>query len=109
MSLLTNIFYYIFKFYTNVLSLKTKLFLFTALAIYLCIGENIKKYRYIAVVIMLYASFLAYQLNEIYGYLWFIVISLFISINDILGIEELFRDEDEITDLNTGSPSEGAI
>ena len=107
-----KLFYYIHNFYTNVLALKTKYFLLTAFAIYLCIGKDVKKFRYIAIVIMLYASFLAYQLNKIYGYLWLMLILLFIYINDILGIKELkekffFMDEDEIKDLD-GSPSEGA-
>jgi len=108
-----KLFYYIYKFYVNVLASKTKLFLLTALAIFLCIGKNLEKYRYIAIVIMLYASFLAYQLNEIYGYLWLMFIILFIYINDIVGIEELkkklsFGSEDEIKDLYVGSPSEGS-
>jgi len=110
--------FYLYNFYTNVLALKTKYFLLTAFAIYLCIGKDVKKYRYYALVIMLYASFLAYQLNPIYGYLWFMLISFFITINDIFEINELMKwvrktfmgkedkdEEDEITDLDEGSPS----
>ena len=37
-----KLFYYIYNFYTNVLALKTKYFLLTALAIYLCIGKDVK-------------------------------------------------------------------
>jgi hypothetical protein len=98
-----KLFYYIHNFYANVLALKTKYFLLTALAIHLCIGKNVKKYRYIAIVIMLYASFLAYQLNKIYGYLWLGLISLFIYLNDILGLRQ--KDKDEMKDLDVGSPS----
>ena len=110
-----KLFYYIHNIYANVLALKTKYFLLTAFAIYLCIGKDVKKYRYFALAIMLYASFLAYQLNVIYGYLWLVLISLFIYINDIFEMDELMKwmkktvmgkeDEDEITDLNEGSPS----
>ena len=124
MNILSNVFsnimsikpiFYLYNFYTNVLALKTKYFLLTAFAIYLCIGKDVKKYRYFALAIMLYASFLAYQLNVIYGYLWLMLISLFIYINDIFEMDELMKwmkktvmgkeDEDEITDLNEGSPS----
>jgi len=127
MNILSNVFskimsikpiFYLYNFYTNVLALKTKYFLLTAFAIYLCIGKDVKKYRYYALVIMLYASFLAYQLNPIYGYLWFMLISFFITINDIFEINELMKwvrktfmgkedkdEEDEITDLDEGSPS----
>ena len=100
MNILSNVFsnimsikpiFYLYNFYTNVLALKTKYFLLTAFAIYLCIGKDVKKYRYYALVIMLYASFLAYQLNPIYGYLWFMLISFFITINDIFEINELMK------------------
>jgi hypothetical protein len=108
-----NPFNSVYNFYNNVLALKTKYFLLTALAIHLCIGKNLKKFRYIAIVIMLYATFLAYQLNKIYGYLWLILVVLFIYLNDIVGIEGLkkklsFGSEYEITDLYVGSPSEGS-
>jgi hypothetical protein len=127
MNIISNVFsnimsikpiFYLYNFYTNVLALKTKYFLLTAFAIYLCIGKDVKKYRYYALVIMLYASFLAYQLNPIYGYLWFMMISFFITINDIFEINKLMKwvrktfmgkededEEDEITDLDEGSPS----
>jgi len=102
-----KLFYYIHNFYANVLALKTKYFLLTALAIHLCIGKNVKQYRYLAIVIMLYATFLAYQLNKIYGYLWFILILLFIWLNDILGVQELLeKGKDDIKDLDVGSPNE---
>jgi len=95
-----NIFYSIYNFYNDVLELKTKYFLLTALAIYMCIGQTVQLVKYLAIVIMLYAASLAYKLNKVYGYLWLFLIAIFIYSNDILGFDKFDKDKLKEVDSN---------
>ena len=101
-SVISNIF-------TKVLSIKTQAMLLFASAIWMCIGENLKNYRYLAILIMFLSVFIMFKLNKIYGTLWLFLIISFIYINDVFGLTIINKDDMlEVIDDTTGAATDTA-
>lgn len=79
--------------FTKVISIKVQAMLVLAGAIYLCIGENLNNFRYLAIILMLLSLILMWKINRIYGFLWLIVICGFIYVNDIAGLNVIGVDD----------------
>ena len=67
--------------------------LLLTLAIYLCIGENLSNFRYIAILVMILSIYFMYRINRIYGILWLLIVAGFIYINDIAGLNVVGVDD----------------
>jgi hypothetical protein len=97
--------FFIKNLFTKVISTKVQAMLVFASAIYLCIGENLNNFRYIAIILMLLSVALMWKLNKIYGILWLLLIVGFIFVNDIAGLNVVGIDdlEDVGTDVSNKS------
>ena len=85
--------FFIKNLFTKVISIKVQAMLLLASAIYLCIGENLNKFRYIAIILMLLSLVLIWKINKIYGFLWLLLIVGFIFVNDIAGLNVVGIDD----------------
>lgn len=79
--------------FTKVISIKVQAMLLLTLAIYLCIGENLSNFRYIAILVMILSIYFMYRINRIYGILWLLIVAGFIYINDIAGLNVVGVDD----------------
>lgn len=97
--------FFIKNLFTKVISTKVQAMLVLATAIYLCIGENLNNFRYIAIILMLLSVVLMWKINKIYGILWLLLIVGFIFVNDIAGLNVVGIDdlEDVGTDVSNKS------
>ena len=97
--------FFIKNLFTKVISTKVQAMLVLATAIYLCIGENLNNFRYIAIILMLLSVVLMWKINKIYGIIWLLLIVGFIFVNDIAGLNVVGIDdlEDVGTDVSNKS------
>ena len=79
--------------FTKVISIKVQAMLLLTLAIYLCVGENLSNFRYIAILVMILSIYFMYRINRIYGILWLLIVAGFIYINDIAGLNVVGVDD----------------